>query len=113
MAEEVNTPRGMLVGDAYGQVNAADALATFREFYPGKYEDIEHVQAKVWATDPWAPLCERLDFGVGEPSKFWPELMRPEGRVHFASSSTDNLSWGMEAATRSARRVANIITKQI
>jgi monoamine oxidase len=112
MAEEVDTPRGMLVGDADGQVDPQDALATFREHYPGNYDDIEHIQAKVWATDPWAPLCERLSFGLGELENFWPELMQPEGRVHFASSSTDNLSWGMEAATRSARRVANIITEE-
>lgn len=113
MAEEVDTPRGLLVGDADGQVDPQKSLETFRKFYPGDHEDIEHIQAKVWATDRWAPLCERLAFGIGELKKFWPQLMQPEGRVHFASSSTDNLNWGMEAATRSARRVANIITEEV
>lgn len=111
MAGEVDTPRGMIVGSVHGQAAPEDALATFREFYPGTEEDIEHVEAQVWPRDEWAPFCERIGFGLGELSRFWPEVMRPEGRVHFASSSTDNLSWGMEAATRSARRVANTIDR--
>ena len=35
--------------------------------------------------------------------------MTPVGRIHFAGSYADNLNWGMEAATRSANRVANEI----
>jgi len=31
------------------------------------------------------------------------------GRVHFAGAYADNLNWGMEAATRSANRVAEAI----
>jgi monoamine oxidase len=98
-----------MVGDAQGGIDPKDSLATFRRFYPGTHENVEHIQAKSWAGDRWAPFCERLSFGLGELSKFWPEVMKPEGRIHFTSSSTDNLAWGMEAATRSARRVANIL----
>jgi len=111
MAGEVETPRGLIVGDAEGGTDPKETLETFRHFYPGAGENVEHIQAKSWAADRWAPFCERLSFGLGELGKFWPEVMKPEGRIHFASSSTDNLAWGMEAATRSARRVAGVIDR--
>ena len=41
--------------------------------------------------------------------KFWPHVMTPHGRIHFAGAYADNLNWGMEAATRSANRVAREI----
>jgi monoamine oxidase len=36
-------------------------------------------------------------------------VIEPEGRVHFVGAYADNLNWGMEAATRSAHRVAQAI----
>jgi monoamine oxidase len=33
----------------------------------------------------------------------------PHGRIHFVGAYADNLDWGMEAATRSANRVAEAI----
>ena len=56
--------------------------------------------------DPWAQLCEREGFAVGQLKKFSPEIIDPHGRIHFVGSYADNLNWGMEAATRSANRVA-------
>ena len=38
--------------------------------------------------------------------RFWPHVMTPSERIHFAGACADNLNWGMEAATRSANRVA-------
>lgn len=99
------------MGDAQGGIDPKGSPETFRRFYPRTHDNAEHIQARSWASDRWAPFCERLSFGLGECGKFWPEVMKPEGRIHFASSSTDNLAWGMEAATRSARRVANILDK--
>jgi monoamine oxidase len=46
---------------------------------------------------------------MGELRKFWPHVMTPVGRIHFAGAYADNLNWGMEAATRSANRVAKEI----
>ena len=63
----------------------------------------------VWAANPWASACERTDTTPGELRKFWPTLIEPEGRVHFVGAYADNLNWGMEAATRSANRVAEAI----
>ena len=107
--EDVQTSRGMLVGTASGAGTADRALATFKKFYPGRSEDIEKAHVVVWALDPWASACERTSYRPGELAKFWPILIEPHGRLHFAGAYADNLNWGMEAATRSANRVAEAI----
>jgi monoamine oxidase len=107
--EDVKTTRGLMAGTASGAQTAERALATFRKLYPGRSEDIEKAQVVVWALDPWASACERTSYGPGELAKFWPVLIEPHGRIHFAGAYADNLNWGMEAATRSANRVAQAI----
>ena len=87
-----------------------ESLATFRQYYPGRSEDIEQVRIVSWPLDPWASACERVPF-PGQLAKFWPKVMEPHGRIHFAGAYADNLGWGMEAATRSANRVAAVIDK--
>ena len=107
--EDVDTTRGLVVGTAEGAGSADAALKAYRRHYPGKSEDIEHTDLVVWAANPWASACERTSYGPGELRKFWPTLIEPEGRVHFVGAYADNLNWGMEAATRSANRVAEAI----
>ncbi len=109
MAEEVDTHRVMLIGSGPGGVSPARALAGFREAYPGKHDTIEQALVKDWTKDEFSPTCERLNFPMGELKKFWPHIMTPSGRIHFAGAYADNLNWGMEAATRSANRVAKEI----
>jgi monoamine oxidase len=110
-SQEVKTTRGLLAGTASGAGTADGALATFRKFYPGRSEDIEKANVVVWALDPWASACERTSYRPGQLAKFWPVLIEPHGRIHFAGAYADNLNWGMEAATRSANRVAEAIDK--
>lgn len=107
--EDVATSKGMMAGTASGPATVEQSLTTLRKYYPGKSEDIEKSKAIVWATDPWRSACERTDYPPGELSKFWPGLIEPQGRVHFAGAYADNLNWGQEAATRSANRVAQAI----
>jgi monoamine oxidase len=106
MADDVQTTRGLLVGTAMGNNSAEDALATFRRFYPGGPDTIEQSFVIDWSQDPWAMACEPVDYRPGELGLFWPRVIEPEGRVQFVGAYADNLGWGMEAATRSARRVA-------
>jgi monoamine oxidase len=106
---EVPGPRSLLLGSAAPKTTAEGALAAFRKHYPGKRDTIEHVAVWDWSTDVWASSCERLYFPVGQMKKFWPNIMQPSGRIHFAGAYADNLTWGMEAATRSANRVAEQI----
>jgi monoamine oxidase len=108
-ADEVPGTRGVLMGSGRADVTADEALAAFRRFYPGKRPSIEQAIVHNWAKDPWAFGCERMPFPLGQLSRFWPHIMEPVGRVHFAGSFADNLPWGMDAATRSANRVAAAI----
>jgi monoamine oxidase len=109
MAEEVDSPRAILVATAANSATAQDALAAFRRVYWGRSEDIEQTVIQTWANEPWAMACETLTYRVGDLKKMWPAIMQPVGRIHFASAYTDNLNWGQEAATRSANRVADAI----
>ena len=109
MADDVPTTRGLLVGTAQGATSAQEALQVFRRFYPGKADDIEQALVVDWARDVWASACEPVNYRPGELSKFWPTVIESHGRIHFAGAYADNLGWGMEAATRSANRVARHI----
>jgi monoamine oxidase len=108
-ADDVQTTRALLVGTAQGPGTPERALEVFRRLYPGKSEDVEKGRAVVWSTNPWSSACERTEYGPGQLGKFWPVLIRPHGRIHFVGAYADNLNWGMEAATRSANRVATAI----
>ncbi|MBK8501172.1 MAG: FAD-dependent oxidoreductase [Saprospiraceae bacterium] len=110
-AEEVDTHRVIVLGTGPGGISPQRALAAFREVYPGKRDTIEQAVSQDWTKQKYAPNCERLPFPIGELHKFWPHLMHPHGRIHFAGAYADNLNWGTEAATRSGNRVAEAIDK--
>ena len=84
-------------------------LAAFREVYPGKRDTIVQALTKDWSQDPFAPTCEMEPFPVGTMRRFWPEIMKPDGRLYFAGTYADPLSRGMESCVRSAARVAQEI----
>ncbi len=108
-ADEVDTHRVIVLGTGPGGISVGRALAAFRELYPGKKDTIEQAVSRDWTKEAFSSTCERLAFPIGELDKFWPGLMQPSGRIHFAGAYADNLNWGMEASTRSANRV----TKEI
>jgi monoamine oxidase len=109
MADDVNTQRGLVVGTAQPGVSAEAALKTFRNYYPGKRDTIEAAMIIDWSRDPWCMACETTSYKPGELTRFWPALIEPHGRIHFAGAYCDNLNWGQEAATRSANRVVKAI----
>ena len=111
VAEEVDTHRVALMGVAPGGISPQRALAALREVYPGKRISVEHAQVKDWTQDRSSPTCERDAFPIGGLARMWPHAITPVGRLHFAGASADNLNWGMEAATRSANRVAEEIDR--
>lgn len=110
-AEEVEGESCLLMGSGRPAQSPEETLAAFRQFYPGKAADtIEKVVVhQWWKEEPTCFGCERLPFALGELAKLWPHLITPVGRVHFAGAAFDNLPWGMDAATRSANRVAEQI----
>jgi len=109
MFENVQEERSILIDSSEPGTIDKQALEAYRSRYPGKSVEIEHVIAHQWFTDRWAPVCERESFRVGQLAKFIPNIMQPVGRIHFVGAYADNLNWGMEAATRSANRVARVI----
>jgi monoamine oxidase len=109
MADEVATPRGLLIGTSQAGMTTKVADATFRKYYPGKSADIERMLAVDWSRDPWSMTCEARTYAPGQLRKIWPAVIQPVGRVYFAGAYCDNNSWGMEAASRSAFRVARAI----
>ena len=110
-ADEVDTHRVIVLGTGPGGVSVQRALAAFREVYPGKKDTIEQAVSRDWTKEAFSSTCERLAFPIGELHKFWPEVMKPVGRIHFAGAYADNLNWGQEASTRSGNRVADEIDK--
>jgi len=109
-ATEVDTHRVIVLGTGAGGISPQRALAAFRELYPGKGGDtIVQALGQDWTKHKFSPTCERQPFPIGELHRFWPGIMEPVGRIHFAGAYADNLNWGTEAATRSANRVAKMI----
>jgi len=112
VADEVDTSRAALMVKTNGGASPMRTLETFKQLYPGKRSNItiEQTLVKDWSTDRFSQGCERLGFSaLGSLSKFWPHLITPVGRIHFAGGHADNRSWGMEAAINSANRAAKEI----
>lgn len=110
-ASEIETHRVIVLGTGPGGISPQRALAAFRDVYPGKRDTIEQAISMDWTKQAYSPTCERQPFPIGELKLFWPHIMEPHGRIHFAGAYADNLNWGTEAATRSANRVAMEIDK--
>lgn len=110
-ADDVPGERCVLMGSGAPVETPEEALAAFRKFYPGKAQDtIEQcIVHQWWKEEPTCFGCERLAFRFGELHKMWPHIGAPVGRIHFAGSAYDNMPHGMDAATRTANRVAEAI----
>jgi monoamine oxidase len=114
-AEDVAGESCLLMGTGKPTQTPEETLEAFRRLYPGKAKDtieqcIEQcIVHQWWKEEPTCYGCERLAFRFGELRKMWPALIEPVGRIHFAGAAYDNLNWGMDAATRSANRVAKMI----
>lgn len=109
VADEVNTDRVALMSSGLSGTSPAQALMAFKEAYPGKSESLEKAVIQDWPQQKFSPTCERIHFPVNTLTRFWPHILNSHGRIHFAGAYADNLNWGMEAATRSANRVADEI----
>ena len=103
---EADTSRIVLKAYGPGGLSPQRVLAAFRKLYPGKKDTIVNALTFDWTRDKFAPTCEMESFPVGETNKFWPEIMKPDGRMYFVGTYADALSRGMESALRSGVRVA-------
>ena len=105
----VDTERVILKAYGPGGLSPQRVLAAFRKLYPGKKDTIYQALTLDWTKDKFAPTCEMESFPIGEMHRFWPQIMKPEGRIYFAGTYADNLSRGMESCLRSAQRVSQEI----
>lgn len=103
-----STASGRVLLKAYGKSGRTPehVLAAFRAVYPGKRDTIVRALTRDWSRDPFAPTCEMEPFAPGTLRRFWPEILKPDGRLYFAGTYADALSRGMESCVRSAVRVA-------
>ncbi|UOE51721.1 FAD-dependent oxidoreductase [Mucilaginibacter sp. SMC90] len=108
---EAGSDRVILKAYGPGGLTPQQVLDAFRQVYPGKHDTIEQALTKDWTRDTFAPACEMEPFPIGQMHRFWPQIMKPEGRIYFAGTYADNLSRGMESCIRSAQRVAAEISK--
>ncbi len=108
-ADEVNTERVLIVAYGPSGLSPQRVLAAFRRLYPGKKDSIVQALTKDWSKEGFAPTCEMIPFPIGQMHKFWPQVIKPEGRIYFAGTYADNLSRGMESCIRSAKRIADEI----
>jgi monoamine oxidase len=106
---EVESTRVILKAYGPGALSPQRVLAAFRQVYPGKRDTIVQALTKDWTQDKLSPSCEMEPFPMGEMHKFWPEILKPDGRIYFAGTYADLLSRGMESCVRSAQRVAQEI----
>ena len=112
-AADVPGPKGVLMGSGQPVQTEEEALAAFREFYPGAAKDtIEKVIVhQWWKEEPTCYGCERQNLPFGQLKKFWPHIGAPVGRVYFAGAAYDNMAHGQDAATRTGNRVAEALGK--
>ena len=106
---QVDTTRIILKAYGPGGLSPQRVLAAFRKLYPGKKDTIVQALTVDWTKDKFAPTCEMEPFPIGEMHKFWPQILKSDGRIYFAGTYADNLSRGMESCIRSAQRVAKEI----
>lgn len=106
---EVETTRVILKAYGGGGLSPQRVLAAFRQVYPGKRDTIVQALTKDWTQDKLSPSCEMEPFPIGQMHQFWPEILKPDGRIYFAGTYADLLSRGMESCIRSAQRVAREI----
>lgn len=107
--EEPASTRVILKAFGPSGLSPQRVLAAFREVYPGKRDTIVQALTYDWSKDSFAPTCEMEPFAPGTLRRFWPEIMKPDGRLYFAGTYADALSRGMESCVRSAARVAQEI----
>lgn len=105
----VDTDRIILKAYGPGGLSPQRVLAAFRQLYPGKRDTIYQALTLDWTKDKFAPTCEMESFPIGEMHRFWPQIMKPDGRIYFAGTYADNLSRGMESCLRSAQRISREI----
>ena len=79
------------------------------QILPGLKKEFEVGAVVSWDENPWQ-LGDYIWFKPGQ-FRFMPQLLRPDGRIHFAGDQTSALSGWMEGALESALRAVGEINQ--
>ena len=85
-----------------------EVAADVDRIYPGSRSQLGHAVTIAWARERYTGGTYAA-FAPGQVTRFWRELRRPVGRIHFAGEHTDAFTGYMEGALRSGGRVARAI----
>jgi len=85
-------------------------LEKMNKVHPNISDYYEGGISKSWQLDPYSLGAYSL-FLPGQITSWLPEIIRPEGRIHFAGEHTSIYSASMEGAIESGARVANEINE--
>jgi monoamine oxidase len=86
------------------------ALEQMGKVHPDVYNYYEGGISKSWQLDPFSLGAYSL-FLPGQITSWLPEIIRPEGRIHFAGEHTSIYSASMEGAIESGARAAKEINE--
>jgi monoamine oxidase len=86
----------------------AEVAADVDRIYPGSRPQLRHAVTIAWARERYTGGTYAA-FAPGQVTRYWRELRRPVGRIHFAGEHTDAFTGYMEGALRSGGRVARAI----
>ncbi|WP_028523187.1 flavin monoamine oxidase family protein [Runella limosa] len=85
-------------------------LEQMKKVHPDISDHYEGGISKSWQLDPYS-LGAYSSFLPGQITSWLPEIIRPEGRIHFAGEHTSIYSASMEGAIESGVRAAKEISK--
>ena len=86
------------------------ALEQMNKVHPNISDYYEGGISKSWQLDPYSLGAYSL-FLPGQITSWLPEIIRPEGRIHFAGEHTSIYSASMEGAIESGVRAAKEISE--
>jgi monoamine oxidase len=118
---DVPTPRGLVTASyTWGQdaqrwaqlgeqERAVQALQNLRLLHPQAPDEFEVGASHAWQNDPFAGGAYTV-FQPGQQVRIHADVLRPEGRIHFAGEHTSLMHRWVEGAVESGLRVAAAVS---
>jgi monoamine oxidase len=96
------------IGPEAAKAAAVRAIESARPAAKGR---LKAVHMHSWQLDPFALGADFMIWGPGQVPRFFGDMWRPHGRIHFSGQHTASTEFGMEGAMESGERAALEILK--